>query len=102
MKYFEVIKENCTWVNLLLVGYWTSVVSFVFYLVQIFLVFGLSNPTLEYEYNLFSSLVYAFVFRSLVNESVAKEKQDSFEAETVYYIEKMRDEIEQLKEKIGE
>ena len=109
MKYFEMIREKFTWVNLLLVGYWTSVISFVFTLVKMFYLYGFVTVPFEYEYLLFSSLVYAFVFRQCIYNYKVQEvflksntQHNEFVDETVFIIEEMRNEIEQLKEKLGE
>lgn len=109
MKWVNWFKEKCTWLNLLYLGYLVSLVLFLLYLVKMLWAYGFDTPPIEVEYDIFSNLMYCFVFRYFIFEDKMqtvreqeKEMHNEFVEETVLIIEEMRDEIDQLKHKQGE
>ena len=97
MKYFEVIKDKCTPVNFYKVAsfyFYTTFVAGAFYSIY---KYGLDIPA-DVSTNNILAFLMGFVFES----SVVYEEKKKENEETVFIIEEMRNEIQQLKEKLGE
>ena len=97
MKYFKTIKEKLTWINFYKFFSFWFYTSFVIGVVYTTYKYGIDIPKTVSQ-----SVLIDFLMGSVFSLSAEYLEKKEENEETAFIIEEMRNEIEQLKEKIGE